>query len=75
MSWLRSTQAANKRVQCVKMACATLIQQAVWSARYVMEMKTMEDETKQIQLLNYMKRQAVALEMIVDILHKWRHDG
>lgn len=34
-----------------------------------------EDEKRQMNLLEAMHRQAIALEEIARILHKWRHDG
>tara|TARA_Y100001938_G_scaffold123156_1_gene172211 strand:- start:704 stop:931 length:228 start_codon:yes stop_codon:yes gene_type:complete len=70
-----STHIAKKRVQCVKMACVIQIQQAESSARYVMEMKTMSEEEKQMQLLEAMNRQAIALEHIARILERMRLDA
>ena len=34
-----------------------------------------DQEKRQEELLEIMHRQAIALETIANILHKWRHDG
>ena len=45
------------------------------SARYVMEMKIMDDHEKQMMLLEAMNRQAIALEHIARILERMRLDA
>ncbi len=70
-----STHIAKKPEQCVKMACATPILQAESSVRYVMEMKTMDDHEKQMRLLEFQQRQAIALEKIAEILERMRLDA
>ena len=70
-----STHIAKKPGQCVKMAFVIQIQQAESSARYVMEMKIMDDHEKQMMLLEAMNRQAIALEHIARILERMRLDA